>query len=379
MKKLLYTLATILSISMNAQISPQSSPYLNFGVHSIVADSDMSTSPMILTYRPSSNTNAPYPVFIFQLGANGFGSSAINVHSYDIYLKHLASYGYVIIVVNDPNAGFPNGTTFTSVHNWFKAKVIDNTHWMNQYADPNKVIVAGHSNGGVNATALLINRPTEIAGIVYFAAYPSSPFPNHDVSNYTGKVLSLAGTEDNLSSPSACKTGYNKYTSSSCKVWALITGLHHGGFGDYVNAQQPVGSIGRADATATIRHYLVSFMESQFKNDVTAHSNLFNSLNRPNSTNEFLSTCTSTSIDDSHIHNNTISIYPNPAQDKITLEFTNINPEKLEITSLLNQTILIENCKLLKSELNIEQLKSGVYILSVYENEKVHKIKFIKN
>ena len=356
-----------------SQINPIDSPYEGFGIYNVLSDSDMTTSPTILTYRPDNLNGAPYPVFIFQLGANGFTGNAINNHTYDIYLKHLASWGYVVIVVNDAQAGFPNGTSFTTVHNWYKAKVLDNTHWMSDYADVSKVVIGGHSNGGVNATALLINRPNEIQGIVYFASYPSSPFPNHDVSNYAGVVLSLAGTEDATSTPTACKNGYNKFTSSSCKVWGLISGLDHGGFGDYLNANQPVGSIGRINATATIRHYLLSFMESQFKGDSDAFNHLHNVSNRPNTTNEFLSNCSLTSYDELN-SNGDLNIYPNPFSENIVVKFKSNTFEEKEVTiiDLYGRVVkYISNIKNDYINIKVEDLSSGLYTFKIKQGNKV--------
>jgi pimeloyl-ACP methyl ester carboxylesterase len=313
------------------------------------------------------------------LGANGFGSSAINVHSYDIYLKHLTTWGYVVIIVNDPQAGIPSGTTFTNVHNWFKSKYTDNTHWMSQYADSSKVIVGGHSNGGVNATSLLLNRPTEIDGIVYFASYPSSLFPNHDVSGYSGKVLDIAGTEDSFSTPSACKTGYNKYTSASCKVWALIQGLNHGGFGDYNNTSQPIGSIGRDSATASIRHYLLSFCESQFKNSSSAQNALFIQSNRPNTENEFLSNCITTSFDEMMEAN--VSLYPNPANNYFTIKIANNNHwGRIQLYNTLGQILLIEELEAsIEKTISLNNLPSNIYFLHITQGEKTVIKKIVKN
>lgn len=379
------TILVFFNLILICQIPPQNSPYYYNGTYSIVADSDLTTSPTIYSYRPVSNSGGPYPVFMFQLGANGFGSSAINVHSYDLYLKHLASYGYVVIIVNDPVAGFPTGTSFSTVHNWFKTNSKNISHWMNQYADTNNVAIGGHSNGGVNATAHLLNHQTEIDAIVYFASYPSSPFPNHIVTNYTGKVLDLAGTEDNTSTPSNCKAGFNKFTSSTCRVWALITGLNHGGFGDYVNSSQPIGSIGRNDATATIRHYLVSFMEAEFKNNTNASNQLFIGSNRPNSTNEFITNCSLITGIESQNFTQNLSIFPNPTKEKIMISYITENSSaiQIELCDVSGRLILKETENPKKSlqttkEINIESIDNGSYILYLNQNGYKKAFKIIK-
>jgi pimeloyl-ACP methyl ester carboxylesterase len=369
-----------LASELFSQVAPTNSPYYNFGPYTVVSDSDITTNPTIHSYRPDNLSGGPFPVFIFQLGANGFFSTSINNHTYDIFLKHLASWGYVVIIVNDAQAGLPSGTSFTTVHNWYKTKVLDNMHWMSSFADPSNVIVGGHSNGGVNATALLINRPNEIQGIVYFASYPSSPFPNHDVSNYLGKVLSLAGSEDGTSTPTACRNGYDKYISSTCKVWGLISGLDHGGFGDYINSNQPVGSIGRTDATATIRHYLLSFMESNFKNDLNANNQLHNSANQPNTTMEFVSNCFVTNLQERFDTQETL-IFPNPFRDKIYINGFSEISDKVEISifdsfgrMVLSKVIYNK----LENEINTKNLSKGIYSIVINQGIEITKKTLIK-
>jgi pimeloyl-ACP methyl ester carboxylesterase len=306
-----------------AQIDPLSSPYYGYGSYNVLSDSDMVASPAMYTYRPDAPVGQEFPVFMFQLGANGFGSTAINVHSYDIFLKHLASYGYIVVIVNSTQGGLVDGVAFNTTWNWFQNKCNDAQHWASTMADLNKVFVGGHSNGGLQATHFMLANSTLVKGIVYFASYPSPFFPTHNVSNYNGYVLSLAGTEDNLSTPNACRNGYNQFTSATCRYFSLISGLHHGGFGDYNNTSQPVGSIGRDSATATIRHHLVSFMESSAKNSISAQHHLVHAPFQPGVINEFLTNCPATgvSISDSNIKSK-LEIYPNPASNFISLQST---------------------------------------------------------
>jgi pimeloyl-ACP methyl ester carboxylesterase len=308
-------------IMLKAQISPTSSTYYNNGSYSVVSDSTTVNSKKLVMYHPDVQPqfSSKYPVLIFQPGANGFLSSAINVHSYDLYLKHLVTFGYVVLVIDETSAGLPNGATFKAVHDWFKTNVVNTSHWLYNYADSSKVAVGGHSNGGVNATACLIDRPSQIDAIIYFASYPSNNFLlPQDVSGYTGKVLDLVGAADATSTPATCRTGFDAYEASNCGYWVQITGMDHGGFGDYINSSQPVGSIGRANATATVRHFLVSFMESQFKNNIIASANFSTAALQPNTTNQFENSCQVTSIYETGI--NSAIIYPNPVKDILTIQ-----------------------------------------------------------
>jgi pimeloyl-ACP methyl ester carboxylesterase len=364
-----------------AQLSPTSSPYYANGSYSIVSDSTTVSSKKVVIYRPSTPPSGDkYPVFIFQPGANGFFSSAITVHSYDLYLKHLATYGYVVLVIDETSAGLPNGTTFIAVHDWFITNVANTSHWLYTYADSSIVVIGGHSNGGVNASGCLVDSPNQIKGIVYFASYPSNNFMvPQDVSGYTGKVLDLSGAADATSTPASCRTGYDAFTSANCAYWVSITGMDHGGFGDYVNTSQPVGAIGRTNATATVRHYLVSFMESQYKNNTIALANFQTSLLQPNTTATFENSCVATNIDETEIAAE-VKVFPNPASDYVTITIAGeITESDIMIFDMAGRIITdrvdIEAQDVNEYKLDLSNIDNGYYFVS-FAGRKISPIRF---
>jgi pimeloyl-ACP methyl ester carboxylesterase len=370
--------------NVKAQVNPSDSPYYNDGTYSIVADSVTVSSKKVLIYRPgAAPVGDKYPVLIFQPGANGFFSSAITVHSYDLYMKHLATYGYVVMVIDETSAGMPNGTTFKAVHDWFLTNVASTSHWLNTYADSSKVVVGGHSNGGVNASGCLVGRPNKIKGIVYFASYPSNNvLVTQDVSGYSGKVLDLSGAADATSTPADCRTGYDSFTSANCAFWVSITGMDHGGFGDYVNTSQPVGAIGRVNATATVRHFLVSFMESQFKNNLLALPYFQTSTLQPNTIATFENSCTVTIIEET-AKESKVSIFPNPANNIITLTTENETKSSeiiiFDITGKnISESIRIKQENTKSFILDISGLRSGNYILYTGNNIKPIRLSVMK-
>jgi pimeloyl-ACP methyl ester carboxylesterase len=357
MKNIILTLSAFACISISAQIVPSSSPYLNDGTYPIVADSNENISPNALWYRPQTPGN--YPVFFFQPGANGFFGGSLTRHSYDLFLKHVASWGYVVVVVDETSAGFPNGNGFKTVYDWYMDGY-DNGGWQADYTDINKVVVGGHSNGGVNATNLIIDYPNEIHAIVYMASYPSNNFAlTHDVSTYTGHVLSMSGSEDTDSEPSDVKTGYEAFDAADCGVYIDFAGMGHGGFGDYDNSAQPVGAIGRADATASIKHYLTSFLNYSLKQDATAEANLLMLSNRLTSENEFESTCV---INTSSVTENKVNIDMSVAGDFIILE-SDVVIESINVYDI--QGRVVENIIVNQLLVNLctNQFNSGTYLV----------------
>ena len=376
--KYLITLSLFFAISVSAlsQIDPLLSPYFTFGSYEVESFDDNTVSPDVKIWRPLSTAGAPYPTILFQPGANGFFQNYIDKHSYDIYLEHIASYGYVVVIINNTSGG-PNANLFKNVHNWIKGNVNSESHWMKTYVDLNRFIVGGHSNGSMNATDIIIDRPSEIQAIFYWGGYPNPGdilgMGSQNVSNYTGKVLIMCGSEDNTSmvllgstNNIAWKAYDERFTSVNCKTWTMLAGVGHGGFGDYNNPNQAVGSIGRDSVTATVRHIFVSFMNSQFYGDNIAFDNLNSVLLRPSTVSEYENTCTATGSTtelDNNIVNRT-NIYPNPANSLLNIKTDEM--QKYTIYTITGSAILSGSLNNQDSNIiNIENLSSGLYIIKL--------------
>ncbi len=279
------------------------------------------------------------------------------------------------------------------VHDRFKEKTRDSSHWLSTWADTAHVFAGGHSAGGVHLLIMLsrsvalLDRPEEFSGIVYFASYPSnnSLLP-HDVSDYPGYVLSMAGEEDSSSTPDECETGYDKYTSAECKHYGLFSRTAHGAFGDYDNPDQPVGSISRDSATGTIRHYLVSFMETYAKNDAGAEKNLKDPASRPATTLQYKSNCSlSTGIERERGRKDRPFIHPQPVTGKSHLHIpvssgAGEGSVTIRMVDITGKTLGLFDRTLKRGEnrisLPFDRLNQGVYFIRI-EGEKRGAVKFV--
>ncbi|MBI5540986.1 MAG: T9SS type A sorting domain-containing protein [Bacteroidia bacterium] len=381
-KTALIILSFIFLSNIYSQIDPLLSPYYQNGTYSVVMDSVMNSQPTdMLIFKPSTNIGGPFPTILFQPGANGAGSSYINKHSYDLYWSHLASYGYVIFVINNTSGG-PNSTLFTTAHNWIKTNVNNSLSWMHNYVDLGRFVVAGHSNGGMNATDIIINRPSEIKAIIYMASYPNPGmfgFGAQNVTTYDGKVLLLNGSEDDTSVPlvgttnSVSATAYqSKFNAVECKTRVLFNGVGHGGFGNYNNPDQPVGTIGREKATASIRHYIVSFLNSQFKYNQISYLNLSNIAVRPNSVGEFENTCSSVTNENELLFSNVndFNLFPIPAKNNLNVSFNDNKTGSIFIYNCIGE-LLITNDVFDKTEItiNLNNFTKGMYLINFKGNK----------
>lgn len=354
---------------VQAQIEPLNSPFNASGSFDVLTETLTDATPSLLTYRPSSGGD--YPVFLFQPGANGFFDNAITVNSYDLYMQHLASYGFVVVVIDNTQGG-PNNNLFSNVHDRLKTFANNSNHWMSSVADISKLVVGGHSNGGLNATKLILSRPDEVMGIVYMASYPNPGafgVGADNVSSYSGHVMLMVGDEDATSNPFGGSTNataleaYNdKFQAANCKTYIEFTGVGHSGFGDYEHDTHTVGTIGRDAVTASVRHYLVSFMDRTTKNNALSDTHFMQVNLRPNSVATFLTNCVqiqdnSSSLDE--VYANEWTIYPNPAAVSFSIDMHDFSSNTLvQLYSIQGQLLMTTRGQ---NILDIHELSVGMY------------------
>ena len=72
---------------------------------------------------------------------------------------------------------------------------------------------------------------------------------------------------------------------------------------------------------------------------------------------------------------NEIKIYPNPVVDKLFIQGLS-NPTKISVYDILGKLVLL---KTTSSEINVDNLQSGIYILKIVDNQKEIVRRFIKN
>ena len=84
-------------------------------------------------------------------------------------------------------------------------------------------------------------------------------------------------------------------------------------------------------------------------------------------------TCPTASIDDQNQLD--ISIYPNPAIEKLFVQGLS-NPTKISVYNILGKLVF---SKTTSSEINVDNLQSGIYILKIVDNQKEIVRRFIKN
>ena len=80
------------------------------------------------------------------------------------------------------------------------------------------------------------------------------------------------------------------------------------------------------------------------------------------------------------INEKSISIYPNPSHEKITIKNIDLETLKsIEIISMLGETIISKEINHSETTINIQNLSSGIYIIKLKTENKFGQYKFIKN
>lgn len=91
-----------------------------------------------------------------------------------------------------------------------------------------KWYLAGHSLGGAMACSAVDKNPELFEGLILMAAYPASSV---NLSNWTGKVLSLRGTNDGLTSQEDIDRTKSQLPANT--QYINFDGGNHAGFGNY--------------------------------------------------------------------------------------------------------------------------------------------------
>ena len=77
---------------------------------------------------------------------------------------------------------------------------------------------------------------------------------------------------------------------------------------------------------------------------------------------------------------NSFNLYPNPVENELNIENLKKDVNKIEIFTITGKKVkMVENISSAKIKLNISDLQSGLYFITLHSNNSVQTAKFIKN
>lgn len=84
------------------------------------------------------------------------------------------------------------------------------------------------------------------------------------------------------------------------------------------------------------------------------------------------------SVNDIQEENNTITLHPNPATDKVVLQYDDNQPAVGEILDITGKLIKSVNLHQGDNEIPIVQLSAGAYLIKVKGEQKTSTTRFVK-
>jgi dienelactone hydrolase len=179
--------------------------------------------------------------------------------SYNAWMEELSRQGYCAVTAKMPlNLAFFDFQAASKIRN--------------KFPEVDRWVIGGHSLGGAMAAQLISNNlmTGAYAGLVLTGSYPSV-----DITDYDGRILSLYGSNDEISTVEEIDAGRGlmpegtditsipEFNASDRVYYHLIEGGNHAQFGNY-GIQQ-----GDGDATITaeaqqaeVVAYISAFFES---------------------------------------------------------------------------------------------------------------------
>jgi pimeloyl-ACP methyl ester carboxylesterase len=119
-------------------------------------------------------------------------------------------------------------------------------------------VIGGHSLGGSMAAHYLYQNPDLFSGLVFLASYPAS---SDDLSNFPGKVLSISGSLDGLSTPADIESSRALLPNSA--LFIGIEGGNHAQFGWYgAQSGDNPATISREEQQAIVVENIANLLDS---------------------------------------------------------------------------------------------------------------------
>jgi hypothetical protein len=139
----------------------------------------------------------------------------VDFRSYAPMAHRIASEGYLVVIVRMPlNLAF------------FGVNIASDV--IKSYSQISSWVIGGHSLGGTMAAEFAHENPSEVKGLVLWAAYPAS---ETDLSKNSLIATTIHGTNDGLVSSSQIEDSMTLLPASTSRI--EITGGNHAQFGWY--------------------------------------------------------------------------------------------------------------------------------------------------
>ena len=343
-------------------------------------------------FYPADTNGTDVPITVsssqtFPLLSFGHGF-VMTFEAYQNFWEELVPQGYIMAFPKTEGSFSPSHTNFAKD----LAFVIEAMNGLNNQSNSlffsrisSKNAVMGHSMGG--GCALLAKQySTQINHLVTFAAAETNPSAISASSTIDLPSFTIAGLNDCVTPPATNQLPMYNSLQSSCKNYLGITGASHCQMADFNffcsvgdGTCSPSPTITRDEQHEIIFSYLNLWLDYYLKENCVS-GELFEALkttDNENVTNSNCQLCENLSLANSTL---TIpfNVTPNPFKEVITLKSDTETPFEYSLFDLKANKIL-EGKAINEIQLETSFLSSGIYFLTVIQQQQKKTVKLIKH
>ncbi|RXR34230.1 T9SS type A sorting domain-containing protein [Flavobacterium piscinae] len=342
-------------------------------------------------FYPADTNGTDVPITVsssqtFPLLSFGHGF-VMTFEAYQNFWEELVPQGYIMAFPKTEGSITPSHTNFAKD----LAFVIEAMNELNSNSSSlffsrisPKNAVMGHSMGG--GCALLAKQySTQINHVVTFAAAETNPSAISASSTIDLPSFTIAGINDCVTPPATNQLPIYNTLQSSCKNYLGITGASHcqmANFNFFCSVGEgtcsPSPSITRTEQHQIIFSYLNLWLDYYLKENCVS-GELFEALktkDNDNVTNSNCLLCENLSL--ANLNNSFFEVSPNPFNESISIKSNNEVYFEYTLYDLKANKIL-EGRGISNLQLETSFLTSGIFFLTVIQNQQTKTVKLIKH
>jgi pimeloyl-ACP methyl ester carboxylesterase len=330
-------------------------------------------------YYPATSAGESTPFATGQFPVIVFGHGFVMGYNSYLYFKDaMVPLGYIVVYPTTEGSTSPVhadfGADLAFLINKMQSEGANSSSPFYTHVGTTSAVM-GHSMGGGSAFLACENNTTPTC-MVTFAAATTTPSSITAAANVSIPALVLSGSADCVADPTTNQLAMYNALASTCKAYVSIIDGSHCYFGDYnfnctlgESFCDPVPPLARADQQDVTLDFVQIYLNFYLKGNTASWAVFVDSLASSSRITYQLS-CPTTGIVDNYKPSQTISIWPNPADANINVEFETTGNYTISIVDAIGKQSIIERSGSnvlgnVSETIDISSLKKGFYFVEV--------------
>ncbi len=343
-------------------------------------------------YYPSNTAGESTPIATGQFPLIIFGHGFVmGYDAYQSYWDSIVPKGYIMVFPTTEGSIIPtpNHLTFGLDLAFAVTKMQSegnlNTSFFYQKIALTSAIL-GHSMGGKGSVIASSNNTNITTTVSFGMSNSNSP---DAIAVYaplvTVPAIVFSGANDCVAVPVDNQVPLYNALGSQCKTFISVIGGSHCQFAESnfncnfgETTCSPAPTITRDEQHAIVLSLLLPYLDNMLKNNVAAGILFMNRLTSSTST-TYLRSCSASESDLQYLNENKFRFNPNPVESYVELELESTElPVQITITDITGRKILSKKINSSKESLNLSDLDSGSYFISLNGKRNKATKKLIK-